>query len=51
MKLRLAFAGLGGGDPEKVGRMRADWVMKAMKYMAFQNEYEDVFVEMNRGKE
>ena len=29
--------------------MRADWVMKAIQYEVFKGEYEDVFIELNRG--
>lgn len=47
--LRLASAGYGGGDPERVVQMRADWVMKMLQYEVFKNEYQDVFLEMNRG--
>ncbi len=30
--------------------MRADWVMKAVQYVAFKSDYEDVFLEMNKSK-
>lgn len=46
--LRLASAGLYGGDPANVMRARADWVLKAMQYETFKGDYEDAFVEMNR---
>lgn len=49
--LRLASAGLYGGDPANVMRARADWVLKAMQYEAFKGDYEDAFVEMNRVEE
>lgn len=46
--LRLAKAGYGGGDPERVLKMRADFVIAAMQYEAFLAEYERAFVELNR---
>lgn len=49
VKLRLAAEGFGGGDPERVGKMRADWVVKSFQYLQFKAEYEDVFLEMNKG--
>lgn len=49
MALRLASAGFGGGDPERIMRMRADWVLKAIQYEVFKGEYEDVYLELNRG--
>ena len=30
--------------------MRADWVMKAMQYIAFKAEYEEAYIEMNKGR-
>lgn len=29
--------------------MRADWVIKTIKYVAFRAEFEDVFLEINKG--
>lgn len=49
MALRLASAGYCGGDPERVMRMRADWVLAAIQYEAFKADYEDVFLELNKG--
>lgn len=48
MALRLASAGYGGGDPERIMQMRADWVVKAAQYEAFKSDYQDVYIEMNR---
>ena len=31
-------------------KMRADWVMKMIQYEAFKGDYEDVYLEMNRGR-
>lgn len=28
--------------------MSADWVMKAVQYVAFKSEYEEVYLELNR---
>lgn len=28
--------------------MRADWVIKAVQYLAFKSEYEEVFLEINK---
>jgi len=47
--LRLASAGYGGGDPEVVVQMRADWVVKMLQYEVFKSTYQEVFVEMNKG--
>lgn len=30
--------------------MRGDWVMKMIQYEIFKAEYEDVYLELNRGK-
>lgn len=46
--LRLASAGYGGGDPESVLRMRADLVIAAMEYEVFKDDYNTVFIEMNK---
>ena len=46
--MRLASSGYGGGDPERVMRMRGDVVLAALEYEKFQTEYQDVFLEMNR---
>lgn len=29
-------------------KARADWVMKAIQYVGFQSDYEEVFIEINR---
>jgi hypothetical protein len=31
-------------------KMRVDWVVKAVQYVAFKSEYEDVFLELNKGR-
>jgi hypothetical protein len=49
--LRLARAGYGGGDPEKVLQMRADTVVMAIQYETFRAEYEAAFMEINKPKE
>jgi hypothetical protein len=46
--LRLAKAGYAGGDPERVLKMRADFVISALQYETFLNEYERTYVEINR---
>lgn len=48
MALRLARAGYGGGDPERVLKMRADIVMAAVQYETFVSDYEKKFMEINR---
>jgi len=30
-------------------KMRADWVMKTVQYVAFKSDYEDAYLEMNKG--
>ena len=46
--ITLAEAGFCGGDPEKVMRARADWVLKMMQYEAMKADYEDVYLKMNQ---
>lgn len=46
--IRLARSGYGGGDPERILRMRVDYVMAAIQYETFRSEFERTFVEMNR---
>lgn len=46
--LRLAKAGYGGGDPERILKMRADLVVAAIQYEAFLIDYERTFLEINR---
>ena len=50
MALRLASAGYCGGDPEKVMRARADWVLRMVQYEAFKAEYEDSYLALNEKK-
>jgi hypothetical protein len=46
--LRLARAGYGGGDPEKIMAMRVDLVLAALEYEGFVSNYERTWVEINR---
>lgn len=48
--LRLAAEGYYGGDPERVMRARADLVLKAVQYVVFRGDYEDAYLELNKGK-
>lgn len=48
--LRLAKDGYGGGDPEKVLRMRSDLVVAAVQYEKFRNDYERTYYEINKGR-
>lgn len=50
MACRLASAGLYGGDPEAVLRARGDLVIAAVQFQVFKSDYEDVYLELNRGK-
>jgi hypothetical protein len=45
--VRLASAGYGAGDPEKVLAMRVDMVLAAMQYEKFKQDYERRWVELN----
>lgn len=49
--LRLAHEGYGGGDPEKVLRMRADIVLAAIQYEKFRSDYERAYFDLNRERE
>ncbi len=51
MGLRLAKAGYGGGDPEKVLNMTVGWVTAMLQFEAFMPIYERTFVEINKGKQ
>jgi hypothetical protein len=46
--LRLAKAGYGGGDPEKIGKMAVDWVMKIVGYEGFCSDYEEEYYNLNQ---
>lgn len=46
--LRLAKAGYAGGNPEAVGKMSADWVMKMVDYEGFCSDYEDELYKLNK---
>ncbi len=46
----MASEGYYGGDPEKVMKARADWVMKTAQYVTFKGEYEDCYLELNKKK-
>jgi hypothetical protein len=47
--LRLAKAGYGGGNPERVLKMRADMVMSIVQYEGFVADYERAYIELNKG--
>lgn len=47
--LRISKAGYYGGDPEKVLNARIDHVLSILEYEAFNNDYEKVYVELNKG--
>jgi hypothetical protein len=49
--LRLAKAGYCGGDPEKVLQMKIGWVMAMLQYEKFVGDYENTYIEMNKGKD
>lgn len=46
--LRLAKAGYAGGDPERILKMRADFVLAAIQYEKFVKDYEGAFIELNK---
>lgn len=48
--LKLAAAGFFGGDPEKVMSARVDWVINALDYNHFKNEFERVYYVINKPK-
>lgn len=48
--LRLARAGYGGGDPEKVMEMPADIVMAAVQYENYVAVYERTYIKLNEGR-
>lgn len=45
---RLAKAGYGGGDPEKIGKMSPYWVMKIVDYEVFCSDYEEEHYNLNK---
>jgi hypothetical protein len=47
---KVANSGLWGGDPEKVLNARVDYVLAALDYKKFLSDYEDIFIEINKGK-
>ena len=46
--LRLARAGYGGGDPEKILEMKVSTVLNMFHYERFVDDYQVAFTEMNR---
>jgi hypothetical protein len=48
--LKLARAGYGGGDPERILNMRVDLVIEAAQYEQFCNDYESEYIELNTEK-
>ena len=48
--LRLAKAGLWGGDPEKILKAPAEMVMAALHYEVFTADYERAVYDLNRAK-
>lgn len=49
--LRLAHAGFGGGDPQKILAMPADLVIDMLHFVQFQSDYETTVLELNRPKQ
>jgi hypothetical protein len=49
--LRLAKAGYGGGDPERIAKMKVSTVLKLIQYEIFLKEYESKFMDLNRSAE
>jgi hypothetical protein len=47
---KVANSGLWGGNPERVLNGRVDYVLAALDYKKFLNDYEEIFIEMNKGK-
>lgn len=48
MAIRLAKAGYGGGDPQKVLEFPADIVLAILQYEQFQMDFEAAYISMNR---
>ena len=46
--MRLSKAGYCGGDPKRILETRADLVMAMLDFEAFEIDYEDQFLEMNK---
>jgi hypothetical protein len=46
--LRLATSGYCNGDPEKILTMPVSIVLNMMNYEIFKDEYEKVFIEINK---
>lgn len=47
---RLAREGIGGGDPERLLRMRADRVLGAWEYSTFLATFDETAMELNKGE-
>jgi len=45
--LRLAKAGYGGGDPNRILAMPVDIVMAMIQYEIFLNQYEKAYIKLN----
>ena len=48
--IRLAGAGYGGGDPNKVLEMPVDVVVDVLSFLKFRSEYEETVHELNKPK-
>lgn len=46
----LAKAGYYGGDPVAVAQAPADVIQSIVEYEAFEGEYQDAYVELNKEK-
>jgi hypothetical protein len=44
----LAKSGYGGGNPEMIGKMNPNWVMKIVNYEDFCNDYEEEYQHLNK---
>lgn len=48
MCLKLAKAGYGSGNPETIGAMSCDWVLKMAQYEGFCQDYEEEYLNLNQ---
>jgi hypothetical protein len=46
--LKLAKAGYGGGNPETIGQMSPDWVIKILDYENFCGDWEEEYLNLNK---
>lgn len=51
MALRLARAGYGGGDPERIMHMRADYVLAMLQFEIGSAEYEEAYITLNQERD